>query len=32
MLQKIMFMKNVSMMGAALMIVAMGSGPFSLDG
>jgi putative oxidoreductase len=32
MLQKVMFMKNVSMMGGALMIMYFGSGPASLDG
>jgi putative oxidoreductase len=31
-LQKVMFMKNVSMMGGALMIMHYGSGPASLDG
>jgi putative oxidoreductase len=31
-LQKAMFMKNVSMMGGALMIMYFGSGPASLDG
>lgn len=30
--QKAMFMKNVSMMGAALIIAYFGSGPLSLDG
>jgi putative oxidoreductase len=32
MLQKIMFLKNLSLMGAALMIMYTGSGPYSLDG
>jgi putative oxidoreductase len=32
MIQKAMFMKNVSMMGGALMIMYFGSGPASLDG
>ena len=32
MLQKIMFMKNVSMLGAALVFMYNGSGPLSLDG
>ena len=31
-MQQIMFMKNVSMLGAALMIAHFGSGPLSLDG
>lgn len=31
-LQKIMFMKNLSMMGGALMLMYYGSGPASLDG
>lgn len=31
MTQQIMFLKNVSMLGAALMIAGMGSGPLSLD-
>jgi putative oxidoreductase len=31
-LQKVMFMKNVSMMGGALMLMFYGSGPASLDG
>ena len=31
MTQQIMFLKNVSMVGAALMIAGMGSGPLSLD-
>ena len=31
MTQQIMFMKNVSMVGAALMIAGIGSGPLSLD-
>ena len=31
-MQKSMFMKNLSMMGAALMIAYFGSGPLSLDG
>ena len=31
MTQQIMFMKNVSMLGAALMIAGIGSGPLSLD-
>lgn len=31
MLQQIMFMKNVSMLGAALLITYFGSGPLSLD-
>ena len=30
-IQQIMFMKNLSMLGAALMIAHFGSGPFSLD-
>lgn len=30
--QMIMFMKNMSMLGAALMITQLGSGPWSLDG
>jgi putative oxidoreductase len=30
-LQQIMFMKNISMLGAALMIAHFGSGPLSLD-
>ena len=30
-IQKIMFMKNLSMLGAALMIAHFGSGPLSLD-
>jgi len=30
-MQKIMFMKNLSMLGAALMIAHFGSGPLSLD-
>lgn len=30
-MQQIMFMKNVSMLGAALMIAHFGSGPLSLD-
>ena len=30
-MQQIMFMKNVSMLGAALMITHFGSGPLSLD-
>lgn len=29
--QQIMFMKNVSMLGAALLVLHWGSGPFSLD-
>jgi len=29
--QQIMFMKNLSMLGAALLIVHFGSGPFSID-
>jgi putative oxidoreductase len=32
MLQKIMFLKNVSMIGTALMVMYNGSGPYSLDG
>ncbi|HEX4335322.1 MAG TPA: DoxX family protein [Polyangiaceae bacterium] len=31
MMQRVMFMKNVSMFGAALMLTFMGSGPFSID-
>ena len=31
MVQQIMFMKNLSMLGAALLIVHFGSGPVSLD-
>lgn len=31
MMQKIQFMKNVSLMGGCLMIMAFGSGPYSLD-
>jgi putative oxidoreductase len=31
-IQQIMFMKNLSMLGAALMIAHFGSGPFSVDG
>ncbi len=31
-MQQIMFMKNMSMLGAALMIAHFGSGPLSLDG
>jgi len=31
-MQQIMFMKNVSMLGAALLIAHFGSGPLSLDG
>lgn len=31
MTQQIMFLKNVSMLGAALMIAGVGSGPLSLD-
>lgn len=31
-LQKVMFMKNLSMMGGALMVMYYGSGPASLDG
>ncbi len=31
-MQMAMFMKNVSILGAALIITQMGSGPFSLDG
>jgi uncharacterized membrane protein YphA (DoxX/SURF4 family) len=31
MTQQVMFMKNVSMLGAALMITYLGSGPVSLD-
>ena len=31
-MQQIMFMKNISMLGAALMIAHFGSGPLSLDG
>ena len=30
-MQKIMFLKNLSMLGAALMITYLGSGPMSLD-
>lgn len=30
-MQKVMFMKNLSMLGAAMMIAYMGSGPLSLD-
>ena len=30
-MEQIMFMKNVSMLGAALMIAGIGSGPLSLD-
>jgi putative oxidoreductase len=30
-MQHIMFMKNLSMLGAALMITRFGSGPLSLD-
>lgn len=30
-IQQIMFMKNLSMLGAALLIAHFGSGPFSLD-
>ncbi len=32
MIQKVMFMKNLSMMGGALMLMYYGSGPASLDG
>jgi putative oxidoreductase len=31
-LQKIMFMKNLSLAGAAMLIMYWGSGPYSLDG
>ena len=31
MIQRIMFMKNVSMLGGALMLTHFGAGPFSLD-
>jgi len=31
-IQMILFMKNVSMLGAALLISQFGAGPFSLDG
>jgi putative oxidoreductase len=31
MIQMAMFMKNLSMLGAALIIAYFGSGPFSLD-
>ncbi len=31
-MQKVMFMKNLSMMGGALMLMYYGSGPASLDG
>jgi putative oxidoreductase len=31
MMQQVMFMKNVSMLGAALLIAYFGSGPLSLD-
>jgi putative oxidoreductase len=31
MIQRVMFMKNVSMLGAALMLTHLGAGPFSLD-
>lgn len=31
MMQKIMFMKNVTMMGAALLIMHFGAGPMSID-
>ena len=31
MMQQIMFMKNMSMLGAALMIAHFGAGPLSLD-
>lgn len=31
MVQQIMFMKNVSMIGAALLITQLGSGPLSVD-
>jgi len=31
MIQRVMFMKNVSMLGAALMLCYFGGGPFSLD-
>ncbi len=31
-IQKVMFMKNLSMMGGALMVMYYGSGPASLDG
>lgn len=30
-MQKIMFLKNLSMLGAALMITYLGSGPMSVD-
>ena len=32
MTQQVMFMKNVSMLGAALLIAHFGSGPLSMDG
>ncbi|MGC2424338.1 MAG: DoxX family protein [Nitrospirota bacterium] len=32
MVQEVNFIKNISMLGAALMITYFGSGPFSLDG
>ncbi len=32
MLQKVMFMKNLSMIGTTLLIMYYGSGPYSLDG
>ena len=31
-MQKVMFMKNLSMLGAALLIAYFGSGPLSIDG
>lgn len=31
-IQEIMFLKNVSMLGGALLITVIGSGPFSIDG
>lgn len=31
-MQQIMFMKNLSMLGAALLIAHFGSGPLSIDG
>jgi putative oxidoreductase len=30
-MEQIMFMKNITMIGAALMIAGIGSGPLSLD-
>lgn len=32
MIQRVMFMKNVSMLGGALMLTHFGAGPFSIDG